>query len=258
MKTLWLTSVGSSEETVKNIVSQLQPYGLEVKGHFWEDDLEKMAWSKPRNELLKAEVAMWLIAASNQELSTPSVRYGLALLGAMVQARRGLAFPIVALLTQGEMPSSETLPTPLRGADLLSLADSAVGAKLVARIHSPLKEIASDYRMDVYANPHIGQWLEVGPNNTPWSGAMLGVTGAEVTAHAVGPKGSLPDKAVLNYPLQGMKLTMGETEYAAWAVQNEISPETSYFVKLEGFPESIIFGPYSSEGEAEVYVVGLK
>jgi hypothetical protein len=37
-----------------------------------------------------------------------------------------------------------------------------------------------------------------------------------------------------------------------------LNPETSYFVKVEGFPESILFGPYSTEEAADVYVIKLK
>ena len=40
--------------------------------------------------------------------------------------------------------------------------------------------------------------------------------------------------------------------------QNELDAETSYFVKVEGYPESIIFGAYSVEDAAEVFVVRLK
>jgi hypothetical protein len=87
---------------------------------------------------------------------------------------------------------------------------------------------------------------------------MFGVAGAEITFHAVGPTGSLPPKTVLNYPMQGLKLEMGGKEYLAWAAQNELNAETSYFVKVEGYPESILFGPYSTEQEANVFVVGLK
>jgi hypothetical protein len=55
-----------------------------------------------------------------------------------------------------------------------------------------------------------------------------------------------------------MKLNLGGKEYTAWAAQNEIPTDTSYFVKLEGFPDSILFGPYSTEQEADVFVVQLK
>ena len=258
VKTVWLSSLGSSEETVKNLISQLQTYGLEVRGHLWEDDLEKMAWAQARDELIKPEVTLWLILASNENLFTPSVRYGLSLLAITIQAKRGLSFPIVILLTQGEASSSETLPTPLKGVDVLSLADPGMAAKLVGKVHSPVKEVSSEYRLDTYGMPQIGQWFEVGPMNSTWSGAMFGVAEGEILFQAVGPRGSLPDQSVLHYPLKGLKLSLGEKEYIAWAVQNEIDPKTSYFVKVEGLPSSILFGPYSSQEAAEVYVLTIK
>jgi hypothetical protein len=257
MKTAWLTSLVSSEEMVKKLISQLKPYGLDVKGHFWENDLEKMAWAKPRGELVHKDVMLWLILASSKNLMDPSIRYGLSLLALMVQAQRGLAFPMVILLTEGEIPPSESLPTPLKGADSFPLSDPGMAAKLVVKIHSAVKEILSDYRLDVYGNPHIGQWFEIGPQKATWPGVMFGVAGAEITFHAVGPKGSLPDQSVIHYPLKGLKLSLGEKEYSAWAAQNELTPETSYFVKIQGTPESLLFGPYSTQEEAELYVLKI-
>lgn len=258
MKTLWLTSLIESEEKVKSLIAQLRTYGLEVRGHFWEDEIAKMAWAKPREELIRPEISLWLILASNENLKSPSIRYGLSLLALTVQAVKGISFPILLLLTEEELPSAETLPTPLKGSDLLSLIDPGMAAKLVVKVNMPLKEILLEYHLDTYGNPHIGQWVEVGPCNQSWLGAMFGISGAEITFHAVGPKGSLPTTSSLRYPLKGMKLTLGEKEYTAWAVQNEIDANTSYFVKLEGFPESILFGPYATEKEAELYVVQLK
>jgi len=258
MKTMWLTSMASSEDLVKKLISQMKTYGLEVKGHFWEDDLDKMAWSRARDALIDPKIALWAILASPEDLGAPAIRYGVSLLTITVQAKRGLSFPIVILQTEGEALSPETLATPLKGVDVLSASAPNLGAKLVAKAHAPAKEVSSEYRLDTYGNAQIGQWFEVGPENTPWPGAMFGVAGAEIGFHAVGPKGSLPDKAVLNYPVQGLKLHLGEKEYTAWAVQNELDPEVSYFVKVEGFPESIVFGSYSTEEQADVYVVGLK
>lgn len=258
MKTLWLTSLLESEEKVKNLIVQLRTYGLEVRGHFWEDEIDKMAWAKPREELIKPEISLWLILTSNEKLKSPSIRYGLSLLALTVQAVKGISFPILLLLTEGELPSAETLPTPLKGSDLLSLTDPGMAAKLVVKVNAPVKEILPEYRLDTYGNPHIGQWIEVGPCNQSWLGAMFGVSGAEITFHAVGPKGSLPATSSLRYPLKGMKLNLGEKEYSAWAAQNEMDANTSYFVKLEGFPESILFGPYSTEEETDVFILQLK
>ena len=257
MKTVWLTSLVPSEEGVKRLIAQLKPYGLDVKGHFWENDLGKMAWAKPRGELVHKDVALWLILASSKNLTDPSIRYGLSLLALMVQAQRGLAFPVVILLTEGEIPPSDSLPTPLKGVDFFPLSDPGLAAKLVVKIHSTVKEILSDYRLDVYGNPHIGQWFEIGPQKATWPGVMFGVAGGEITFHAVGPKGSLPDQSVIHYPLKGLKLSLGEREYTAWAAQNELNPETSYFVKIQGTPGSLLFGPYSTQEEAELYVLRI-
>jgi hypothetical protein len=258
MKKLWMTSLAPSEEAVKKVMGQLKTYGLEVNGHFWEDDLQKMAWIKARDVLIDTSVALWLILGSRQSLLAPSIRGGLSLLAITVQAQRGLGFPIALLLTEGDPPQAEILPTPLKAALSLSASDATYGAKLVAAVHAPMKHALPEYRLDVYGNPHIGQWFEVGPREGPWRGAMLGVSGADISFHGVGPKGSLPSRSVLNYPMKGLKVNLGDKEYVAWAVQNELDARTSYFVKVDGCPGSILFGPYSSEEEAEVHVVTLK
>jgi len=56
MKRVWMTSLGRSEELVKKLMAQLKTYGFEVNGHFWEDDLEKVAWMKVRQELIDSKL----------------------------------------------------------------------------------------------------------------------------------------------------------------------------------------------------------
>lgn len=258
MKKLWLTSLGRSEDLVKKLISQMKTYGYEVDGHFWKDDLEQLAFMGARGELLDSKIELWGILASDEDLSKPTLRYGLSLLAIAVQAQRGLDFPILLLQTGEEPVSPKKLTTPLKGVDILTISDPGLGAKLVAKIHKPAGEISSDYHLDIYGTAQIGQWFEIGPETAFWPGAMFGVTGAEIIFHAVGSKGKLPDQSVLNYPMKGLKLKLGEKEYDAWAVQNELDAQTSYFIKVEGFPESIVFGPYSTEEAADVYVVKLK
>jgi hypothetical protein len=258
MKTIWVTSLGSSQEPVKQIMSQMKTYGVEVQGHFWKDDLKKIAWMAARENLLDTNVSMWGILGSDKELLVPDTLYGLSLLALTVQAQRGLRFPIMILQTQGELVSSEQLSTPLKGADVLPVSGGGIGAKLVAKVHATPKPLLTEYRLDIYGNEQIGQWFEVQPAQSSWPGVMFGVTGAEITFHAVGPNGSLPKKTVLNYPMQGLKLEMGDKEYTAWATQNELNAETSYFVKVEGYPDSILFGPFSTVAEADVFMVKLK
>jgi hypothetical protein len=84
---------------------------------------------------------------------------------------------------------------------------------------------------------------------------MLAVDGGDITAHGVGPAGILPQKCVLEYPMQGMRLSFGETEYTGWAVANKLDEQSSYFVKVEGAPFGFLFGPQAKGAEAEVYMV---
>ena len=258
MKTIWLTSLEASEDQIGKLLAQKKTYGIEIRGHFWEDNLEKMAWIHAREELLKPDVSAWLILASPEKWGAPSIRYGLTLLGITLQAKKGLPFPMAILFSEGKPPSPDTFPTPLKGVEILSLSDPAMPAKLVAMVHRPPKEIPLGYRLDVYGTPEIGQWFEIGPQNAPWPGAMFGIAEGEIQVHAVGPKGSLPAQSVLNYPMKGLRLSLGGKEYTAWAVQNELDPQTSYFVQVKGFPSSILFGAYSSQEEAELYVLSLK
>ncbi len=39
MKTIWLTSLGSSKDAVNKLMSQMKTYGLEIDGHFWKDEI---------------------------------------------------------------------------------------------------------------------------------------------------------------------------------------------------------------------------
>ncbi len=258
MKKIWLTSVGSGEETVKGIIEQFKTYGLEVDGHFWKNDLKGMAWMAPRDSLIEPAVAVWLIMGSPEELLAPDNLYGLSLLTITVQARKGAHFPIVILQTHGEMLKADQLSTPLNRVSVMMASDPGLGAKIVAKVHVSPPSVPTEYLLDIYANEQIGQWFEIVPVGSRWPGVMFGVSDAEISFHAVGPKGQLPSKTVLNYPMQGLKLQMGEKEYLAWAAQNELTPETSYFVRVDGHPESIIFGPYSTDEAADVFVVKLK
>jgi len=257
MKKIWMTSLLTAEETVKRVMTQLRSYGLDADGRFWEDNLAQMAWIHARDEIVDPKVALWLILASNDRLAVPSIRYGLSLLAVTVQARRGHGFPIVILVDGAEPAVPEGLPTPLRGADWLSLADQGFCAKLVAKSHRPAKDVSAEYRLDVCGNAQIGQWVEVGPLEKAWAGCMFGVDGAKIVFHAVGPKGSLPNRSTLNYPVKDMEVTLGDKKYVVWAVQNELTPEDSHFLKVQGFPDSVLFGPYASEEEPEVHVIHL-
>ena len=258
MKKIWLTSLGSTKEEVKKTMASLQKYGLAVDGHFWQDDLDKMTWSAPRKEILDKNTNLWGIIASFADLQSPSIRYGLSMLALTAQAAKGLDFPIVILQNGGDAIVAEMLPTPFTGCEVFDLKNPAYGAKIVARVHKAIQGTMPPYRLDVYGIPQIGQWFEIGPRVGTWSGALLGTSDAGPCLHTVGRSGQLPEKSVLNYPQRGLEIELQNRKFIAWAVQNELDAQSSYYVKVDGHPDSILFGPSSSEEDAEVFVLKLK
>ena len=139
MKQIWLTSLGSSQDPITSLMSKLKVYGLDVSGHFWKDDLKNMAWRAPIENLSDPKIPFWTILASDSELKNPDIRYGLCLTALSIQAKKGIYFPIIILQDQSELIDKDQLPTPLKGAEILSASYPGMGAKLVAKAHTPLK-----------------------------------------------------------------------------------------------------------------------
>ena len=258
-KGVWITVLDKArdEAAARTLHQAVTTYGLTPAGHFWQDRLEEMAWSAPLEELLQPAVAAWVILASAESLASETIRYGLSLLGLGLQARRGHGFPILVVLTGGQV-EADSLPTPLKGAEVLPMG-ATLGAKIVARANMPQPKVETEYRLDVYGVQGIGQWFEVGPPpGQTWSGVMFGVSGGEINAHGVGPADRLPEKSVLEYAMKGLKIEMGDKEFSAWAVQNQLTDQDSYYLRVVEFPSDLLFGPMTEGDDAEVFVVSLK
>lgn len=255
-KSVFISILEKDEAKGKGLFQTVSRYGLAVNGHFWSDNLEKMEWAGPIAEIDKPEVSVWLIKGSRASYDNPDIRFGLGLLAAAVQARRGYGFPILCICDDGDL-DVQTLPTMLRSAEVVD--EAKLGAKLAAKANMPLKKIEPEYRFDLYPLPSLGLWVEVGPApGHAWKGALLGVSGGDIEAHGAGAAGMLPDKCVLNYPMQGLKMELGGSEYVGWAVKNELSENESYFVKVSGVPDSLLFGEFSEGDDAELFSLQLK
>lgn len=253
MANTWITALAKDPASVQAVNAHLKQYGLGVGGHFWIDDLEKFAWFDVIEEMLKHDTRAWVIVAPAIEAAKPSVRYGLAALACAVNARAGFDLPIAWI---GD-DDPATLPTPLRGAVKIDGKTASWQAKVVAMAHRSKKPSAAPYRINLHAHTRFGQWFEVGPAEGTWPGAMFGVAGATIDFHAVGPKGDLPEKTVLEFPQKDMKIALGAAEYTAWAVQNPIGPDQSYFVRVKGSPTSVLFGQLAQDDDAEAFVLKL-
>jgi hypothetical protein len=257
-KNVWITALGKDKDNLTKLLKIAKQYGLSPDGHFWVDDLPKMAWEAPLDRLSTKDTALWVILSSKKEMAPASVRYGLSLLALSLQSRRGIGFPILFVTTDPAF-EQEDLPTPFRDAQIVTAGNPSLGAKLTARANMPIKKIEPAYRLDIHANQGYGIWFEFGPvADDSWNGVLAGGLASKVNAHGVGPCGMLPLKTVLEYQMQGLKLTLGNDTYDAWAVKNTIDQNLSYYVRFEDIPGSVMFGPLpGDENEADLHVLKL-
>lgn len=256
-KQIWLTSLTSDRGLPSAVSAKLGPYGFDLAGSIWNDDIDQMGWQESRDLLVNPAIAAWLVVATADDLAKPTVRYGLSLLALSVAAvRPGL--PLFIICCGGPAPVPAALPSPLARAVLLTFEDPALCAKVVAKTSVPPIVRPADYRITITGDPQVGQWFEVGSATGDWQGAIFGVCGAEINFQAVGPAGTLPKDTVLNYPVQGIQLSLGERDYIAWGLQNPLPRGTSLLVRVKGMPESIVFGPFPENDEPELYTLRLR
>lgn len=257
---VWLSWVAQTTTKADPSASMaaLKKNGLFPQGNHWVDDVAKAAWAELLPVLSDAQQTdAWIIALDRASFELSSVRYGLSVLAATVRERRGAAYPVVVLGIDF-MPVEEQLPTWLRTGPFYSAADASWSAKLVASFFKKNEGAVQDFRFTAYASQYTGQWFEVGPRSGQWNGVMFGVSGdAKITHHAVGPKGVLPERTVLEYATKDIKAKVGDTDFTVWSVQNNVTAEQSYFLKVEGCPAKVVFGGHPGAENAEVYVVSL-
>ena len=56
---------------------------------------------------------------------------------------------------------------------------------------------------------------------------------------------------------RGLKLTANEREFTAWGTGNRLTPADSYFVRLDGLPDALVFGPLPDGDAADLFVLPL-
>ena len=256
MKKILLTVFENNvQDFLIKIIAQMKKYGLNANAHLFIDDIDHLSYIQMKNELFSSEISLWAIIF-DEKLYEPSVSYAISLLSIYCQTT--LNCPIVILHKDDVNISYEKLTTSIsRLMDSIPLLPN-YESKLVAKVYKK-KPSEIDYRLNFWGNEQIGQWIEIGPANVEWDGAMFGINKGQILFQAVGKKGGLPEKSVLNYPIENMQFTMGNNEYTGWALQNKISTDCSYFVKVDGFPDAIVFGPFSqNDDNLDVYSIDLK
>lgn len=250
-----LTLLEPNEALARGLGEEISRLGADCQTHFLADTHTAQALAPLVTEVSRPDLGAWLIAGNASSFARKDVMRALSLaVLAADHARRqaGLRpLPILLSPSGGELPP---LPTPLAAAESVT---RGIGAKVIARLHTPAAPTALPYRLDVHVRAGLGLWLECGPAGEPWEGVLLGACGCSPDAHGVGQAGVIPRCCTLHHPVCGLRLTAGERDFTAWGTGNILSPGDSYFVRLDGLPDALTFGPFPAEDSADLFVLTL-
>jgi len=202
-------------------------------------------------------VDLWLIAGNRADFADQAVRYGLSLAHAAIH--QNPSRPLTSVVAGLDFaPESAGLPTLLRTAPVLSPPITTWGPQLVALALRRTPPPPADYRLNVIANPALGQWFEIGPPaGAVWSGAIFGSDAGEITHQGIGPSRQLPQRCVLEYPCRGIQVTASGRDFTCWSARNTLDSGQSHYVRVVGNPERILFGALPERDEAELWVLDL-
>ncbi len=256
MKKIWITSLAHNENNVKKLMLDLKPYHVPVDGGFWIDDLPKMAWTGIKDSLLSQEVGLWVIIADKDNWSNPSILKGLSALAFMLKSRKKSPLPILIIHEDFSLDAS-SLTTALTHAKLLPVSANNLGVKILALLNTPFSYPESGYYADFHPLNELGLWLELGSSHQTWDGMILGVDSGEINFQAVGTRGTLPEKSILEFPQQGFEIAYAGKKFMAWGVQNQIDNKVSYFARITELPDQFLFTSYTQADETDAYIVKL-
>lgn len=241
----WLIGIGDVDAVAQLTASQLRPYGLNIQGQKWPMG-ENQAWMASAQEAAGANARLVLIVASAEDYKNPQLRRELALFRLFLQTL--VKSPVDGLVILTDPAKAHEMKAGLPGTGLLDDYEIVQGAgwqaKAVARLHAPRKP-KWPVRLGLFAQEKLGVWLEVKPEPMQTTmGCMVGVSGneADISFHAVGPAGRLPEKSINEYELKGIEFESAGQAFKAWALQNTFTPSDAYYVRLEGEPDLLAIG----------------
>lgn len=255
-KCAWIITLGTDDSPAQAAAAQVSAYGLPPQGQRWST--QAGSWMASAQEAAQANAAVILLTGDMALYADPAIRRQLALFRLALQTHRQSVVNGLILATSA-LPALPDGPAGVLD-DWLVVTDNRWMAKAVARAHAPVAP-AWPARLGLHAQERLGVWLEVHPDPEQIAcGALLGVSGndSSISFHAVGPAGALPHKTINEYALQGLKFDVGALAFEAWAVQNSIPPEQSYFVRLENEPDYLAIGtlPNGEPDDVHLFKMG--
>jgi hypothetical protein len=241
----WIIGIGEVEPAAQLVARQLKPYGVDVKGQKWPTG-EKQPWLGSAQEAAGAGALVVIVVASTESYNDKDRRRELSLFRIMLQTL--LKQPVAGFVILTDPTNQVENTPPLLGTNILNdwevVSSTTWPAKVVARLNVARK-LSWPIKLEMYAQEKLGVWFAVNPQpGSTTHGCVVGVNGndADLSFHAVGPAGRLPERSINEYELKGIEFDIDTQHFKAWAVQNTIGPEDAYYVRLESEPDSIAVG----------------
>lgn len=249
-KKVFLSAMNKDEKAVAGLFARIKAAGFDITGHFWSHEEKELTKVLPAQEV--ENVDAWVIYASEQITSETMIGITLTLL--TVRTFRETQLPVIIV------GAAQELPPLLNTAEFTSAEKLAV--RLSTRTAIRKKWIEDDFRLSAHCQAGVGYWLEVGPaEGKTWNGALVGADislGGSIDFQAVGPKGSMPERTVLDYPVRDARLSAGDREYLAWGCQNQLTDADSFYVRIKGLVPSLLLSEgLSSDDSMDCRVIRL-
>jgi hypothetical protein len=217
----------------------------------WDELDHDNAWMEMSAILNDQSISAWVFAGKPADY-TEDVRIKSSLLLLALTRERTPATAVVF----SENYSRPDMPPLLAHISLYHSLDPFAAKLMAARF----REAPPPYRpfhLRAHTDPLLGLWLEAGPpESEEMDGFIFGVLEAEITAFGEGPRGALPGRCILAYPMLGIKGDMGGKRFCACAAQNRLGGGNACYGKIDGLPKGIFIGP-SADDEWEVARVML-
>lgn len=249
-KKLFVSLLSNNEKLSQTIAQTAARYGIATCGVVWREEPGKPVWGDVAAMILKEGCSGWLLAGTKEEWDTNAeTRSHISLAAVKAANLMGDTFTVFSMF----QPAIQALPTPLAAA--IEIAPDKLGARLAAKLGMG-KKTETEYFLDVHPLPAgDGFVVELGPQaGAEWSGALLATTGSgKISHHTVGSRGVVPEKGVVEYAMKGVKLEAGGKEYTGWAVANRLDERSSYFVRVSGESNGLLFGQLPSDNAGDLF-----
>lgn len=240
-KSIFVSAIEKDENAVRTLFGKIKSYGMDVNGHFWNHDEKEITKEIPSQEVEQCDA--WVIYAPN--VLEKKAMIGLSLTLLTVRTHSDHQVPVIFVGPEQPLPplfATAEFCTPEK-----------LGVRLASRTAIKKKWPENDFLLCAHNQPGVGYWLEIGPSKETWKGVLAGVDtslGAVLDFQAVGPKGMLPERTILEFPFKDAKLSSGGIEYTAWGCKNELKDGDAFFIRIKGAVPSIIIGEGLAEDES--------